>query len=42
MVMETMATKVNGTATLDGALKVVGGPGAYVDGTTYDILTGMY
>jgi outer membrane autotransporter protein len=32
--------KVNGTTTLDGALKVVRGPGAYVDGTTYDILTG--
>jgi uncharacterized protein YhjY with autotransporter beta-barrel domain len=32
--------KVNGTTTLDGALKVIRGPGAYVDGRTYDILTG--
>jgi outer membrane autotransporter protein len=32
--------KVNGTTTLDGALKVVRGSGAYVNGTTYNILTG--
>jgi outer membrane autotransporter protein len=32
--------RVNGTTTLDGALKVIKGPGPYVDGTTYDILTG--